>query len=306
MKFSDHITLSDYSQSARNAMNGWSERLDQTEKQIAVRMGDKTVGAIIGAMVGTIAWTVICVLFVNSFNSGDMGLLKTFGLIGIFLLAGVLLVDAIISINYYGKLQRYKNKISGLKSQLTIGRNSIGVHQDKLLASKENGWKFSFQIGKSISVEAITMESKIAGMETLKKETLPTIENVLYFIDAVLITIVFSIPLFESALELMNGILSAFAGPEQTTEGAAAYMWLGVLVACCVEILLAKIVWGKFDCSVNFLSVLTLLAGPILFLVTIILGTALVGLFVWAIALIIGIGALAIGVMCASATTNGG
>ena len=222
------------------------------------------------------------------------------------LLLLILLIDEITSLCYYGKFSRHKKRISMLKTRVQIGKNSIGMSKEEIYNSRQKGYEYELKAGDSIPEKAIDIENTMANMQSLSGNLLPTLKNVLFFSDVVIITICGSSAIFGMVSEMVNGITNSFFSEQCESETLVALMWCGVFLACLVEILIAKLIWGQTNCSVNNKTLIAGVLGPLAFIMIMLVGTLLVSLVMWAIAIVIAIGALVLGAWCGTATTSGG
>ena len=265
-------------------------------------MNGKTTGSLVGAMFGTVCWLVaFCVFFwyIRGYVDNTIGLI-CFG-ISLALVAS-LIIDEIISFSYYGKISSYKNNITQLKNRVSVGRSSIKSNQDTFMKSRANGWRHPLSVGTSIPEEAASIESTINGMESLKGGFINGLKNFLFFTFAIAITAVGSWALFGTAGEIMTGI----SGEDIGGDTIMTLCVIGLLITVVGEIILAKMVWGKTDCSVTNTTLFIATVGPVMFLALVLVATLLVMLVMWAIAIVIAIGAVVIAGACVCGLISGG
>lgn len=302
MTFSENISLQKYADSANQKFNESESRLSQIEGSFQTRMNGKTTGSLVGAMFGTVCWLVaFCVFFwyIRGYVDNTIGLI-CFG-ISLALVAS-LIIDEIISFSYYGKISSYKNNITQLKNRVSVGRSSIKSNQDTFMKSRANGWRHPLSVGTSIPEEAASIESTINGMESLKGGFINGLKNFLFFTFAIAITAVGSWALFGTAGEIMTGI----SGEDIGGDTIMTLCVIGLLITVVGEIILAKMVWGKTDCSVTNTTLFIATVGPVMFLALVLVATLLVMLVMWAIAIVIAIGAVVIAGACVCGSISGG
>lgn len=302
MTFSENISLQKYADSANQKFNESESRLSQIEGSFQTRMNGKTTGSLVGAMFGTVCWLVaFCVFFwyIRGYVDNTIGLI-CFG-ISLALVAS-LIIDEIISFSYYGKISSYKNNITQLKNRVSVGRSSIKSNQDTFMKSRANGWRHPLSVGTSIPEEAASIESTINGMESLKGGFINGLKNFLFFTFAIAITAVGSWALFGTAGEIMTGI----SGEDIGGDTIMTLCVIGLLITVVGEIILAKMVWGKTDCSVTNTTLFITTVGPVMFLALVLVATLLVMLVMWAIAIVIAIGAVVIAGACVCGLISGG
>lgn len=302
MTFSENISLQKYADSANQKFNESESRLSQIEGSFQTRMNGKTTGSLVGAMFGTVCWLVaFCVFFwyIRGYVDNTIGLI-CFG-ISLALVAS-LIIDEIISFSYYGKISSYKNNITQLKNRVSVGGSSIKSNQDTFMKSRANGWRHPLSVGTSIPKEAASIESTINGMESLKGGFINGLKNFLFFTFAIAITAVGSWALFGTAGEIMTGI----SGEDIDGDTIMTLCIIGLLITVVGEIILAKMVWGKTDCSVTNTTLFIAAVGPVMFLALVLVATLLVMLVMWAIAIVIAIGAVVIAGACVCGSISGG
>lgn len=302
MTFSENISLQNYADSANQKFNESESRLSQIEGSFQTRMNGKTTGSLVGAMFGTVCWLVaFCVFiwYIRGYVDNTIRLI-CFG-ISLALVAS-LIIDEIISFSYYGKISSYKNNITQLKNRVSVGRSSIKSNQDTFMKSRANGWRHPLSVGTSIPEEAASIESTINGMESLKGGFINGLKNFLFFTFAIAITAVGSWALFGTAGEIMTGI----SGEDIGGDTIMTLCVIGLLITVVGEIILAKMVWGKTDCSVTNTTLFIATVGPVMFLALVLVATLLVMLVMWAIAIVIAIGAVVIAGACVCGLISGG
>ena len=298
MNFSENISLQKYADTANQKFSETENRLTQIAGSFETRMNGKSKAGIIGSMFGTICWAVaVCVFFgyISGYVDGTLRLVC----LGIALaLLVTLFIDEIISFSYYGKISSYKDNINQLKNRVSVGRSSIKSNQDAFMKSRSNGWRHPLSVGTSIPEEATSIEGTINGMESLKSGFINSLKNFLFFTFAIAITAIGSWVLFGTAGEIMTGI----SGESIDYGTINTLCIIGLLITVVGEIILAKMVWSKTDCSVTNTTLFIAAVGPVMFLALIAIATLLVMLVIWAISIVLAIAgvALVIGVLCAS------
>lgn len=297
MTLSENISLQNYVDSANQQFSKIESRLSQIEGSFQTRMNGKTIGSLIRSMFGTIFWiATFCVFFwyiKNYVNSTLYYVCLSITL----LLAVTMFIDEIISLCYYGKITSYKNSILQLKNRIHIGLSSIKSNQNIFIGARVNGWRYPLSVGTSIPEEAISAESIINGMESLKGGFIHGLKDFLYFTVVVIVTGIGSFSLFDIADDI---VVSLFGGsPEQDTM-----IWLlfcGLLLVEIGMIILAKMWWSHTDCSVTNITLWIVPLGPILFCLLVLVISLLVMLVALLVSFVIAIAgaALAIGIACA-------
>lgn len=302
MNFSENISLQKYADTANQKFSETENRLSQISGSFETRMNGKSKAGIIGSMIATICWAVaVCVFFgyIRGYVDGTLSLVC----LGIaFALLVTMLIDEIINFSYYGKISSYKDNINQLKNRVSLGRSSIKSNQDTFMKSRSNGWRHPLSAGTSIPEEATSIESTINGMESLKGGFINGLKNFLFFTFAIAITAIGSWALFGTAGEIMTGI---YPDPiDYSTVNTLCT--IGLLITVVGEIILAKLVWSKTDCSVTNTTLFIAAVGPLLFLALIAVATLLVMLVILAIAIVVAIAGVVIAGACVCGAISGG
>ena len=298
MIFSEKISLKKYVDSANEQFEESESRLSQIEESLETRMNGKTTGSIVGAMFGTVCWlAVFCIGFqyIKEYVEGTLS--KVCLGIAVALII-TLFIDEIIDLSYYGKISSYKNNILQLKNRISIGRSSIKSNQGIFMKARENGWYYPLTAGTSIYEEAALIEETMNSMESLKGGLINGLKNFLYFTVVISITGVGSWALFGTAAQIISGIY----GKSMDSDILMTLCIIALLIVEVGEVILAKIMWGKTECSVTNITLLMAPSGPVLFLALIAVAAVIVMLVVMAVSVVIALAAavLAIGVFFAS------
>lgn len=302
MNFSENISLQKYADTANQEFSETENRLSQIVGSFETRMNGKSKAGIIGSMFATICWAVaVCVFFgyIRGYVDGTLHLIC----LGLALaLLVTLFIDETVNFSYYGKISSYKDNINQLKSRVSIGRSSIKSNQDAFMKSRSNGWRHPLSAGTSIPEEATSIESTINGMESLKGGFINRLKNFLFFTFAIAITAVGSWALFGTAGDIMTGI----SGESIDYSTVNTLCAIGLLITVVGEIILAKMVWSKTDCSVTNTTLFIAAVGPLLFLALVSISALLVMLVVWVVGILIAIVGVVIAGACICGSISGG
>lgn len=302
MTFSENISLQKYADSANQKFNESESRLSQIEGSFQTRMNGKTTGSLVGAMFGTVCWLVaFCVFFwyIRGYVDSTLSL-ACFGVAVALIIS--MLIDEIIGFFYYGKISSYKNNITQLKNRVSVGRSSIKSNQDTFMKSRSNGWHHPLSVGTSIPEEAASIESTINGTESLKGGFINGLKNFLFFTFAIAITAGGSWALFGTAGEIMT----EFIGEYISYDTNPILFVIGLLITVVGEIILAKMVWSKTDCSVTNTTLFIAAVGPVMFLALVVVATLLVMLVVLAVSILIAIAGVILAGACVCGAISGG
>ena len=289
MACNEENSLQNYVDFAIQQFDECEKRLSQIEENFQIRMNGKTIGGLIRALFGTICWFLIFCIFFWSIREYINSNINLVGFSLSTLLVVFMFSDEVVSLLYYRKIITYKKNIVQLRNRINVGRSSIKSNQDMLLKSKLNNWNYSISVSPSIPEEASSIESKINDIASLKGGFINGIKNFLFFTFTIAVVVVGSWTLFETA-EIMTGIVG-----EPISNGTMlAICIIGEVIAVIIEIILAKIVWGKTDCSVTNTTLFISVVGPIMFLALAVTILLLVLLGMWAIRMVVIIAIIAI------------
>lgn len=81
---------------------------------------------------------------------------------------------------------------------------------------------------------------------------------------------------------------------------------IGLLITVVGEIILAKMVWSKTDCSVTNTTLFIAAVGPVMFLALVVVATLLVMLVVLAVSILIAIAGVILAGACVCGAISGG
>lgn len=297
MNFNESITLNTYSDNANKQFNEMQSRLSTIESSFQTRMDGKTTGGLVGSCIGTIAWLVafiVCAIMVGKLVNGA---LLTIALIAVLGLAAFMLIDNIMNFSYYGKIAAYRNSVSQLQNRVSIGKSSIKSNHDAFMGSKAKGWNYLLNAAPSIPEKATSIEATMSNMETLKKGFINSAKNVFFYAAVVMITIAGCVALFPTGSEIITGI----SGESMSSDTLMTLNIIALLIVGVGEVILAKLVWSKTDCTVTNTTLFIMVLGPIAYLALVAIATLLVMLVIGLVSIVLALAgaALAIAVVCA-------
>jgi len=300
MYLDQNIKLNLMADAARKKFDSTDKRLEEIEGDFHSKMRGRTMIGIIGSFFGTAIW--VCLFGCLAYNlMGYMNntlLLVTIGAVGLLMV--FMLIDDVMNLKYYGKVSSYGTKVSQLRSRVRVGSEAIPVNTELYMKTKDKGWDHNLEIGESISDEATVIEGLLRKMASLRNGFINSSKTGLFFTVAVLISIVGGINLFPTVTDWLDGF---FDLSENISEPIC---WVALIIACIIECIIAKAAWSATDCNVNNLTVFSVLAGPLVFIALVLAGSAIVGLIIAVVTIILYIAALVIGVACAIGMVSGG
>lgn len=300
MNFNESITLNTYSDKANKQFNEMQSRLSKIESSFHTRMDGKTTGGLVGSFIGTLAWLaafIICAVMVRKLVDGTLLAITLVAVLG---LVAFMLIDNIMNFSYYGKIATYRNSVSQLQNRVSIGKSSIKSNHDAFMSSKAKGWNYLLNAGSSIPEEATSIEATMANMESLKKGFINGAKNVFFYAAVVMITIAGCVSLFPTGGKIITGI----TGESISSDTLMILNVIALIIVGVGEVILAKLVWSKTDCTVTNTTLFIMALGPIAFLaliaiaaLVVMLVMLLVGVIV-AILAVVAVGAVVIGCLC--------
>lgn len=302
MVIDNNIKIDSMAEAARKQFESTDKRLGEIADNFHSKMQGKTIGNVIGAIFVTLMWLAgfaIALFYIRPYINYTLWMVVG-GAIGLFMLA--MLIDEIVKFSYYKKVSGYGNHVAQLRTRISVGRNSISSNRQEYLSAREKGWNYALSIGESIPDEASSIETTMAGMASLKTGLISTIKVMLYYAVCVLVTIIGSMMLFTS----VSGVITDMFDGDVSSDLLTTVCWIGLIVACIGECILARYVWSQCDCDVTNASIGIVLLGPLMFFALELLGAGIVWLVMVVIAVVIALAGLALGIFCLCASSAGG
>lgn len=282
MNFNESIALNEYSNNANVQFDEMQNRLSDVEGSFQNRMNGKTKGRIICSIIGNFLWLALFIVGAILVNEIVSEILLTITMAIVFCLILFMIIDNIINLSYYGKINTYINLVAKLKSRVDIGKNAIKSNHDAFWESKTKGWNYYLKAGASIPEETILIESTMSNMESLKSGFVNGAKNIFYYATTIVITITGCVALFPVGKDIMTGI-----GPESLSDDLTLVLNIVALVIIgIVEVILSKLVWSKTNCTVTNTTLFIMAFGPVAFLALILLATLIVLLVVGLVTII--------------------
>ena len=183
-----------------------------------------------------------------------------------------LLADNFVKLGFYGKLLDFKSEVGSLGDQIARGKASLAADLEELLAARKKGWDMPLSIMPSVPLRAREIGEEVSRLTELSTGFLNGLKNVMYYVTGVVITVVGSLALFDLADEIV--------GVEQY------WYYIAMAVACVAEVIFMRFIWSRTHCQVTGVTMLTTLAGPVLF--ALVIAAAAIALIALGVALAIG------------------
>lgn len=294
MNFDTCFTLDQMMEDAQKRMTRTVERLHAIDQTLNSRLGGRSRLSLVAALVISAAWAAA---FLYAYNYFKEYIPEPYGLIllivSLVLVAFVIIGD-FVHLKYYGAILNAQTQLTQLRSRAEIGRGALAESTRVFMARRNAQWEMPLEAGLSISQEAGQIEAQLANMESLSSGFIAMTKNILYYTACIAWTVVGSYALFDFV---------ANEEPFNISESTLyAIMIVLMVIACIIEVLIAKMVWGKTDCDVGNITLLAVIAGPIVFVAL----AALAVLVVMIVTAVLYIAAILIGGACLLGIICGG
>lgn len=302
MYLDQNIKINSMADAARKTFESTDKRLEEIENNFHSKMRGRSMGGVIGSFFGSALWLVaLGVVAYNCQGYVDNTLLMvTIAVIALFMIT-MFMGDA-MNFKYFGKVSSYGSNVSQLRSRVRVGRDSISQNKETYMNSYNNGWDYRLEMGESIPDEATSIEGTLSSMDSLKTGFLSNAKLWLLYASVIMVTVVGSMMLFGTASSFIYGL---FEG-DVSSDLLEVVCWIGLIIACIGACFLTKLMWSHYDCEVNNLTVFAVAIGPILFIALECAGALVVWLVILAVAFLIAIAGLAIGLACVCGSVSGG
>lgn len=301
MNFDEGIKIDLYADDANKQFGGMQDDLLKIEGNFQSRMDGKSTGRLVGSFIGTLVWLAVFIVGAFMIIENVNWILASVAVFALLGLVVFMIIDNIINFSYYGKISSYRKSVSKLLSRVDNGMRSIKSNQEVFWNSKERGWNHLLRANPSIPEEAASIEKTVVNMESLKKGFINGAKNVFYYASAVMTTVAGCAALFPISSMIMK------SGGKELSDRTLLILSIAALVIVgLAELLLARLVWSKTDCSVKNVTLLILAFGPIVYLPLIILATLVVVFAVAAISAILSILGTILAIACLIGSFCGG
>lgn len=296
MDLEKNIQLDRMMEDAKTKFSESNKRLEELDYGFRSKMGGRSMSSIGGAFIGTTIWLVVFAVFLVASVPYANPMLLMIAAISLVIFIVLMYIDDVVNYKFYNGVSMYGANITQLKSRIKYGYDSMNSNMNEFKQSKQNGWNYKLNVGKSIPDEIAAIEDTMSSMESLKKGFVSSAKTFMFYATAIMITIVGGFALRDVAL----GIVDNFDSSAYGVANVVGYVML--VVACIAEYLLAKYVWGRTNCDVTNLTIAIILAGPVIFVIGTVLGVLAVALIVLLLQIAVGLIAL----FCVGSTICGG
>lgn len=285
MSDNKNITLQEYADQARKEFDTVDKRLSLTGVSFSDRMDGRSGASLVFSAIGTLLWLAA---FTAGYFFVRDSINSTMLLVACCIVAGLILfmfIDNILDFSYYGRIAAGRAAISQLRSRISHGRDAIASNHQRFLGAEAQGWNLPLAAAPSIPDKARSIETTTASLLAVKRGFLNIVKNVFFFLSVAAVAIVGCIALFPVGESIMEGI----SGDQIPDDTVRVLNIIASVIALIGALILAKLMWGLTDCSVNGVTLFVTLAGPLVYLALIALGTLIVHLVILAISVILAI-----------------
>ncbi len=302
MNLSKYISLKKYVDSAKQDFILTKTNLSEIEQEFKKRMNGESSGKLIGTMFCTILWLgIFNVIYWLLHNIDELkvhlsspakeNFLSCCFVISILLLF-VMFIDELMLFFHYEKFSPYTDLMQQLKQRMISAELSLSSENEKLFSSQSKGLNAPILLASPISEEASLIKKSINSIDSLKKGGIENIKNIIFFILVALITAFILWLLLDPAVQILHGVWD----DKVSIKVLRVLCIIAMVIVGIGEEFLAAAVWNKTDCSVKNKTLWGLFAGPVLFvlfvlvinllvLLVILIGIILLGLLKIAVAL---------------------
>ena len=252
------FTLSKMQNDAQGRLSGAGEKVVKLEDSLKQRMGKKTRGTLIGGIIVTLLWTVLYII-VYAFCR-EFALHAIFSLLAIassVLLVLFVLIGSFVELSYYGTILSAQSKLAKLRGRVESAKRNLHGNYNNYMQRERSGWEMPLQAGQPVEEEVRQLEKQLSGLESVRSGFVNGVKNALYYIATVAWTVMGSGFVFELVYPLVESDV------EEKTARIICY--IAIALACVGAVLVAKLIWGKTDCSVKNITLLGTLNGPVIF-----------------------------------------
>lgn len=305
--FSDNIYLKDMAGEAHQSYTEMQTRLSQIDNRIQAQSKGRTRGGLGGAFVGTFFWLAVYVVLAHyakdriawTYEYSEYApLLLLVPFACCVLLCVVMLIDAGKNAKYFGAILKYQTGVHQLTHRIDSGKKDMKSETKSFFDSSKRGWDVPLNAGAPIPEEALRIDRGLSAMESFHNGATHKAKNVLYFLVAILNTVAGAFALGLIVVSLVDN--TGFG------KGSVPIFIIALALACIIEIVLARVVWGKTDCSVKNATLIMTIIGPLLFLALAALIVLIVVIAAAVLKVIMTIIAVIVVVACLLCCTSGG
>jgi len=258
MNFQNSFTLKKMQSDAQDRFSRVSGKIDTVADTLKRRLGGKSRGALVGGFVISIVWAIAYCILYAVMREANHPLVTLVTLGTSVLLVVFAIIGNVVSLSYYGAILNAEAKLGKLRNRVESAKRSLSADMTNCMSRGASGWEMPLQPGSSVEEEVRKIESSLSGLEKVSGGFVNGVKNVLYYIATVGWTVAGSFLFYQLLLPLVED--------EVSDKTANIVFYIAMLIACVGAVIVAKLIWGKTECSVKNLTLLGTLNGPVVFL----------------------------------------
>ena len=294
MTFDKSFTLDQMMKDAQAQMTKTGERLNAIDATLNDRLGGRSRLGMLGAVIVSVAWGaafLFAYCYFNAYIPEPFGL----PLLGVSLaLVVFVIIGDFVHLKYYGTILNAQERLTQLRSRVEMGQSGLPGNLRAFMDRRNAQWEMPLEAGSSINQEANQIEAQLAGMETLSSGLIAKIKDFLYYVTCIAWAGVGSYALFD--------YVASFDFLDFEYDTVHTIMIIAMVVACIIEILIAKMIWGMTNCEVGNVTLFATAVGPLIFVALILL----VALVIVVVQIVLYIAGIAIAAICLFGSICGG
>lgn len=293
MNFDNSFSLEKMMKTAQKQMSTTGQRLSAIEDMVNQRLGGRSRASLLGAVVVSVAWAAA---FLFAYHYYGHYIPEPFGLpllcVTLALMA-FLVVGYFVQLRYYGAILSARDRLGRLRGRLTMGQSSLSNNLKVFQGRRSAQWELPLEPGPSIDQEANLIETQLSSMEALSNGFIAKTKTFLYYVVCTAWAAVGSYALFDRVGSFLF---------EATGSATQVVMMVALVIVCIIEAVIAKALWGATNNDVVNVTLLAVLAGPVVFAIL----CALVVLVIAVVQAVLYIAAIIVGIACVLGSLSGG
>lgn len=298
MNINNSFSLDEMMKTAQTQMIETRKRVGAVDNMANQSLGGRSRAGLLGAVVVSLLWAGAFLFAYRYFGHYipevyelPLGLI----LLGLSLvLVAFVLISDFVQLKYYGAIIKAQDRLARLDSRLAMGQGSLSNNLQVFRERRRAQWELPLEAGPPIEQEANLISSQLSGMAALSHGFIAKAKTFFYYAACLAWTVVGSYTLLA---------LLADRDPISSTEDMERLLLLAAMVvACIIELLIAKAIRNRTDEDVGNVTLLALFIGPAVFVAIILLAMLIIGL----LEVIIELAAIIIGIACVLGTFCGG
>lgn len=258
MIYDNSFTLEQMMETARGQMTASQKRLRSIAAALDQRLEGQSRFRLLGGVLVSLGWAAV---FVLAYVYSGRYLPRPYRLALLsasLLLALSMVIDGLLRIKYYGTILRARRRLVQMYRRVTKAQSTLAGGLQTYLARQGAQWELPLDAGASINQEAGRISAQLSGMEAFSTGFLPTVKTVLFYAACAAWTLAGAYVLF--------GFVPASIFAEGLSHSTlTVIMAAAMVIACCFEVLFARMIRARTDSDVGNLTLLALAVGPVIF-----------------------------------------